>query len=77
MDGAGDEGLSAGGPGLPTCALQQVGRFPGYSGHQINVVVTTARDPKATSKLGLAGDERFAALPKIATTRSDLWIAYD
>ena len=25
--------------------MQQVGRFLGYSGHQINIVVTAAQDP--------------------------------
>jgi hypothetical protein len=34
------------GPRLPTWALQQVGSYLGYTGHQINVVVTAARDPK-------------------------------
>jgi hypothetical protein len=38
------------GPGLPTCALQQVGSYLGYTGHQINVVVTAARDPKQTAE---------------------------
>jgi hypothetical protein len=32
-------------PILPTCAVQQVGSYLGYSGHQINVVVTAASDP--------------------------------
>jgi hypothetical protein len=29
---------------LPTCAVQQVCSYLGYGGHQINVVVTAARD---------------------------------
>jgi hypothetical protein len=37
------------GPELTTCALQQVFSFLGYSGHQINVVVTAANDPKRKS----------------------------
>jgi hypothetical protein len=37
---------SGSGPQLTTCALQQVVGFLGYTGHQIYVVVTAARDPK-------------------------------
>jgi hypothetical protein len=37
---------SANGPGLRTCALQQVGSYLGYTGYQIDVVVMAARDPK-------------------------------
>ena len=37
------------GPRLPTWALQQVGSYLGYTGHQINVVVTAARDPNQTN----------------------------
>jgi hypothetical protein len=33
-------------PRLRTWALQQVGSYLGYAGHQIDVVVTAARDPK-------------------------------
>jgi hypothetical protein len=43
--------MSGYGPHLPTCALQQVGSFLGYTGHQINVVVTAARDPKLPFKI--------------------------
>ncbi len=44
--------MSAFGPRLLTRALQQVGSYPGYSGHQINVIVTPARDPCGLSKAG-------------------------
>src|SRR5713101_5468063 len=43
--------MSANGPGLPTCALQQVGSYLGYTGHQIDVVVTAARDPGCVKTL--------------------------
>jgi hypothetical protein len=36
---------SACGPWLPTCTLQQVGSYLGYTGHHINVVVTAALAP--------------------------------
>jgi hypothetical protein len=32
----------------PTWALQQVGGYLGYAGHQIDEVVTAARDPTPT-----------------------------
>jgi hypothetical protein len=46
--------ISASGPHLPTWALQHVGSFLGYTGHQIDVVVTAVRDPKL-SKATLNG----------------------
>jgi len=40
--------MSPYGPTLPTWALQQVVGYLGYTGHQIDVVVTAARDPLQT-----------------------------
>jgi hypothetical protein len=40
--------ISACGPILPTCAVQQVGSYLGYSGHDAKVVATAAHDPKRT-----------------------------
>jgi hypothetical protein len=46
------------GPHSPTGALQQVGRFLGYSGYQIHAVVTAARDPERKSRVRLCANER-------------------
>ncbi len=51
------------GPRLPTCALQQVGSYLGYTGHQINVVVTAARDPERTSAVALSLNKRQPVFP--------------
>jgi hypothetical protein len=40
--------ISAYGPRLTTCTLQQVVSYLGYTGHQTNVVVTAAHDPTAS-----------------------------
>jgi hypothetical protein len=74
------------GPRLTTCALQQVISYLGYSGHQINVMNTAARDlmrnndlrcykPPRSSQRGL-GDVYMAngkteAAPTAAQSRSD------
>jgi hypothetical protein len=42
---------STSGPRLPTCAVQQVGSWLGYSGHQINVVVAAAHGPGCVETL--------------------------
>jgi hypothetical protein len=47
---------SAHGPRLPTWALQQVGSYLGYTGRQINVVVTAASDPTRSSASGFCCD---------------------
>jgi len=37
--------MTAYGPTLPTCALQRVGSYLGYTGHAANVVAMAALDP--------------------------------
>ena len=41
--------MSAPGPRLPTCTLQQVVSYLRQTGHHASVVVSAAYDPKATS----------------------------
>jgi len=41
--------MAAIGPLLTTGALQQVGSYLGYTGHQISVVVAADRDPNPKS----------------------------
>ena len=49
--------MSGPGPKLPTCALQQVGSYLGYTGRQAHVVGKAALDPK----LPCGGDLRGRA----------------
>jgi hypothetical protein len=39
------------GPGLPTCAVQQVGSYLGYSGRGATAFGKAARDPKLTFRI--------------------------
>ncbi len=40
-----DGEITASGPTLPTWALQQVGRYPEYTGRDANIVAEAALDP--------------------------------
>src|SRR5260370_40295143 len=43
---------------LPTWVLQQLGGYPGYTGHHANIVLRAARDPKPTSQPSGMGTRR-------------------
>jgi hypothetical protein len=68
------------GPILTICALQQVGRFLGYSGHQIHAVAAATHDPGAdimpmgnsgvTSSFALPASNHGPCLPPCATAVS-------
>jgi hypothetical protein len=51
---------SAIGPGLPTCALQQVGSYLGYTGRAANIVAEAAPDPKRSCLLDAVRGEKQA-----------------
>jgi hypothetical protein len=57
--------MSLPGPRLPTWALQQDGSYLGYSGHQINVVVTAARDPEPTCRAQVLCGAHFSGSPSM------------
>jgi hypothetical protein len=67
-------GTSCFGPRLPTWALQQVGSYLGYTGHQINVVVVTAaRGPRSVqSRLTLTEPRRWVGSDAAPPTRQNL-----
>jgi hypothetical protein len=53
--------MSESGPGLPTCVLQPVVGYPGYSGRDADIVADAARDPNRSSHTPHLGPQRRLA----------------